>query len=178
MRSRALASLRLPEYSLRFLVKGRSRLSVGCCWAPTWGQWAHDTRWFWLGVRDSEVGNVCEYMSLKGVASVLRVCVSWLCPWGFLPRSPGSSFPQPATSSGKKVMRGQRTNREVLPNSGNCCSAAQPPHPPQPVIWARGPCQGSVASADLTNLGCGQTGTQTPRLCLYYTGPTPSWWAS
>lgn len=29
------------------------------------------------------------------------------------------------------------------------------PHPLQPLFWARGPCQGSVASADLVTLGWG-----------------------
>lgn len=57
------------------------------------------------------------------------VFVSWLCPCGFAPRSPGSNFPQPSMSPGKGVVRGQRINREVLPGSGSWLrpSLATPP---------------------------------------------------
>lgn len=95
------------------------------------------------------------------VAHIPGVCVSWLCPGTRCPMIPQAApgLPQPATSSGKGMVGGQRLAEQYPGQPEVGCGPAQPPHPPQPLIWAGGHCQGSVASADLLNLGRGQTGT-------------------
>lgn len=88
---------------------------------------------------------------------------------------PGGSqaSPQLATSSGKGVVGGQSLAEQCSGQPEVGCGPALPPHPPQPLIWAGGPCQGSVASADLLDLGCGQTGTRDSQAL-----PRPHWWTS
>lgn len=75
--------------------------------------------------------------------------MSWLCPCDFVPWSPGQHI----------VWEGVREDRGHTENC-SCVRKSEQPPPPQPLIWVRGPCQGSVASADLMNFSHRQTRTQ------------------
>lgn len=112
------------------------------------------------------MGGICEHLTQQRCLC-LGACVSWLCPCDFVPRSPSQHID----------WEGAWEDKGHTEKCSCARKSAQPP-PPQPLIWVRGPSQGSVASADLMNLSLDRLGPGIPRLCLLRTGPTPSWWAS
>lgn len=94
-------------------------------------------------------------------------------------RFPGSSQAPPATHVFWEGGSGRTEDKKDCPHEPEVGShPAQPPHPLQPLIWARGPCQGSVASADPVNSGCRESGTWDSQALPLPHGPVPSWWAS
>lgn len=109
----------------------------------------------------------CHSKVLPTCCSLCELALSlWPCP-----KIPKWLLPPASHVFWEGVDERTKDKQRKAPEVG--CGPAHPPHPPQPLIWARGPCQSSVASADLLNSGWGPTATQNsqtlPRLCWPHT---------
>ena len=163
----ALVSPGLPDYSLGSWLRQRPGMSTGVSLGLTWGNWGRHTHWLWLGVGAARwtaegsprpLGGAFSLCPHAGGLCELALSV-WLRPGPRCPVVPGQLPDPPPAGHVCLLGRGWWEDPGWPAEVG--CGPAQPPHPPQPLIWAGGPCQGSVASADLLNLGRGVPGSAT-----------------